>query len=75
VEVKLRAFLILALNEGKWSAACCGHFTSGKTLSVPMMWEAEWLQSWSENGGEEKIPTAARYQASAIQIADTHFTD
>lgn len=39
--VKL-AFFILALEGGECSPACCGHFTGGKALPVPMVCEAEW---------------------------------
>jgi hypothetical protein len=58
-EVKLHAFLTLALDEGEWSASQYGCFTPGNRALISNWWEAVWTQSQFGHGSKCKNPLSS----------------
>jgi hypothetical protein len=42
VKIQLHAFLMLALDEGEWSASCCSHFNPGERSHSTVRWHDLW---------------------------------
>jgi hypothetical protein len=54
MKAQFQAFLIVALDEGKWSASCPGRFTTGENSSILTGWEFSGSQSQCGRCGENK---------------------